>query len=185
MDRLVPLCGQTGCAAILITRETEDPDGGSFFSGPAIKVKGGKAIYYDSSLVVRVTRDSYVQEKQEKGPALLYGERHCVEIHKTKIGGKEERLPAAYFNTSNGTAGPLGFDHARDLLDVAIEHGIVDASGAHLSLGKRKLGQGKHKAVARLYEDLSLLAALEAEVAAEVRRSIQADAKARGEAVPA
>ena len=185
MDRLVPLLGQTGCGMILIAREYEDAEAAANpFSGKDWKVGGGRAIYYDSSLVVRVTRAGYVQEPYQKGrDPIIYGERHAVEVHKTKVGTREEKVPEAFFHTSNGHVGPVGFDLARDLLQVGIERSIVTKAGSHLAFGRRRLGQGEHNAVARLYEDAALMADLEAAVREEVRLSLEADARTRGEEV--
>jgi len=181
MDRLVPLLAQTGCGMILVGREYEDPDAG-LFSKQDWKVGGGRSPYYDSSLVVRIERDGWVRESAEAN-ALIYGERHRVTIHKTKVGPKEERTPEAFFHTSNGVVGPVGFDHARDLLEVARERGIVTAAGASLALGKRTLGRGAHAAVARLYSEPDLMAEITTAVRAEVAASLAADARTRGEEV--
>jgi len=171
MDRLVPLCAACGVALVLIGREYEDQEAG-LFSTRDYKVGGGRSPYYDSSLVLRVVRDGWVKDG-EGATAVVYGERARVEVHKTKVGGKDERVPEAYFHTSNGSLVPVGFDIARDLLEFAVDNGLVQQSGAYFYLGKRKLAQGKHATVKRLHDEPALLAALEEVVRAEVAEGVR------------
>ena len=165
VDELIPLLAQTGTAMIVIARETADDDA----FGQGFKVGGGGALYYDSSLVARIQRASYVRDGTGKD-APLYGEKRSVEIHKTKVGGKDERLPEAYYHTSNGMLVPEGFDAARDLLMVGRDFDIVTAAGSHVSWGKVKLGNGEHAAVRKLYANPTLLAGLEEQVRDAIAR---------------
>ena len=163
LDELVPLLGQTGVGMVAIARETVED---SLF-GEKVSLTGGKAIFFDSSLVVRVTRHRSVVDG-EGAQAPLVGERHSVEVTKTKIAGKEVRWPEAFFNVSNGQlAGvPFGFDRPRDLLELAESLGAVKRDGSHaFQLGRLKLGQGANRVVQRLHADPELLAKLEAALA--------------------
>ena len=160
MDELVPMLAQCGAAMVLVARETDDPDAGMY--GEGFKVGGGRAAYYESSIVARIVRQGWVRENGESDSA-IYGERHKVEIRKTKVGGKTEKKPVAHFHTSNGALVPAGFDRARDVVTMAIDAGIVDVNGSWVNWEKRKLGQGINAAVKRLDADASLLGDLEAE----------------------
>jgi recombination protein RecA len=157
MNELVPLMASTGCSIGIITREIEDPDAGMFDEG--FKLTGGKALFYDSSLVVRVANDTFLY-RGEGAQRELLGERHRVEIRKSKIGRRDQKVPKAYFNDSNGTLVPSGFDIPRDYLDLGQEFGEVEIRGSAYMLGKKRLGQGEHAAVKRLHEDASLFAEL-------------------------
>lgn len=166
MNQLVPLMGQTGTCIVIITREYENPDADMFSDD--WKVAGGKNIFYDSSLVVRVSLDGQISHGEGKS-RVMYGERHLVQIRKTKIGRKEERYPKAYYHTSNGVLVPAGFDTPRDYLDLGThELGVVELKGSYYWLGKKKLGQGEHAVVRTLHDDPVLFAELEEAVRAAI-----------------
>lgn len=163
LDELVPLLEQTGTALSFIARETDDADADIWAkkAGEDFKVGGGKAVVYDSSLVVRVNRASYVRGPggdDERKP--VFGERHRLTVWKTKVAGKSDKKQIAYFHSSNGTFVPEGFDLARDLVELGKKFGVIKESGAWLSFDKRRW-QGEHQAVKKISADEGLLRALE------------------------
>lgn len=177
-DELVPLLEQTGCTMIIIARESDDPNadarakmyGGGYVTG------GGKALYYDASLDIRVQRAKYVTKDQGEGlRPLVYGERHRITINKSKVAGKEDKTTICYFHTSNGKLVPEGFDRARDVLDLARQFDIVRNPKAKKGGDKKAAAggwiawngnrwQGEHAAVKKLAEQSDVLDALEREV---------------------
>lgn len=166
LDELVPLLAQTGVGMVAIARESVEV---TPFGGEEVRLTGGKALFFDSSLVVRVTRSRSVLDG-EGADAPLVGERHAIEVYKTKIAGKDVRWPEAFFHTSNGRLDgvPAGFDRARDLLDLAEDAGAVHKDGAgQFLLGRLKLGRGANQVVRRLYAEPDLLARLEQAVTGE------------------
>lgn len=164
MDRLVPLLDDTGCAMVIITREIEDTtaDANDRKYGRDYKLTGGKAVYFDSSLVVRIVRDRYVCDGPRDKPRML-GERHRVEIHKTKVAGREEKVVKSYFHTSNGVLIPPGFDKARDLIDLGRRLGVVGTAGSWMSWN-RKRWNGEDAGVKMLTANPDALGALEDDV---------------------
>lgn len=159
LDELIPMLAHTNTSMAIIAREMEDPDA-DVFSSKDWKTGGGKALFYDSGIDVRVLRESAVRDDDA-----VYGERHRVEVHKTKIGAKEEVIPSGHYHTANGVLdGFEGFDIARDLLEMAEDRGVVSASGSWLSFEKERIGNGKHAAVKRLHADAALLERLDAAV---------------------
>lgn len=170
MNELVPLMARTGCSIVIITREIEDPDAGMFDEG--VKTTGGKSLIYDSSLVVRVVREATIWRGEGTSREML-GERHRVEIRKTKIGRKEQRIPRAYFNSSNGALVPAGFDTQRDYLDLGHELGEVEIRGSYYMLGGKRLGQGEHATVKKLHDDPLLFAELRDVVRAAMERRLR------------
>lgn len=166
LDELTPLLARTRVAMVVIAREAEDPDADASARkwGAAYKVGGGRAIYYDASLVMRCERAAWVYErKKEEGETLpAIGERIRVTIKKTKVAGKEDREERAYFHTSNGTLVPEGFDRPRDLIELGRALGIVEARGTWLDLGvSGAVAQGEMNAVKRLHSDEDLFRAFE------------------------
>jgi len=169
LDELTVLLEQTGTCCLAIARETTDGNANKWdkLAGRDYKVGGGAALYYDSSLVLRVERDSYVQEGGGEGKkSNVYGERHMVTFRKTKVAGQEEKQTSGYFHTSNGTFTPFGFDRARDVLELAVKFGVVERNGAWFSYNDGKLGQGQHSVVKSLSENVDLLSEIEGKVRA-------------------
>jgi recombination protein RecA len=154
MDELIPLLEETQTTMLVIARETDDPtaDKWAKLAGRDYKVGGGSALYYDASMVLRIERAAYVQEKgeDETAKAKVYGERHRITIRKSKVAGHEDKVTQAYFHTSNGTYTPLGFDRARDVIELAVKFDIVEKAGAWFSYMGERLGQGLHNAVKNL-----------------------------------
>ena len=159
LDELIPLLAQTDVAFACVARQTIDTEG-------EVKIGGGAALIYDSSLRVEVERDGWITNGAEnQKDEVIFGERHKVIVRKTKIAGREERWPAAYFHSSTGALEgvPAGFDRPRDIFDLGLRSGVVDMKhGGHYSFAGESLGQGANKVVRRLHADPTLLARLEA-----------------------
>ena len=155
LDELVPLMGHTGCAMLFVGRESDDPtaDAKDRQFGNDWKLTGGRALFFDSSMVVRVSRASIVYEGSEDHKVAV-GEKHLVEIHKTKVSARQDRVERAYFHTSSGARHPEGYDRARDVLSLADELGLLKKSGSWIAFG-RKRWQGEARFVASV-EDATL-----------------------------
>jgi RecA/RadA recombinase len=168
LDELVPLLEETRCAFVAIARETDDMEAEAWEED--FKVGGGKALTYDSSLLLRVTRAGYVQkgksgdENADKNRP-VYGERHRVTIRKTKLSAQETKRTLCHFHTSNGVLEgvPEGLDRARDVLELAERFGVVRRAGSWYSW-ERKRWQGEDAAVQKLSGDPETLDAIEAEM---------------------
>jgi RecA/RadA recombinase len=169
-DELVPLLEHAGAGFLAVAREMQDPDADQNAKkyGYDYKIGGGGTIFYDASLSMRVERAAWVVDKKEEGrKPKVFGERHRITIKKTKVAGKDDKASVAYFHTSNGVHVPLGFDRARDVLELAVRFGIVRQKGSSYSTGKTRsgmLGRGEHAVVKRLAGDSEALGKLEAEV---------------------
>lgn len=146
LDELIPLAAKSGTSIVLIARELGDDDA-SFFSQPTMA--GGKALFYDASLVVRVVKASKLMHDGK-----YLGDRHCAEVRKTKIGSKDEIYPKAYFHT---LVNPARFDPARDAIELGVDAGVIDERGGRYYLGERMLGHGIEQVVAALNGDAVLL----------------------------
>lgn len=164
LREVVPLLHRTGTAMVVITRETEEQTQW----GTAIKTIGGKDLFFDSSLVVRVQRKEYIKDGDT-----VCGERHSLQVRKTKIGGKDEIMPMAFYHWSEGNLEgiPPGFDVARDLIELGLKHGILTQSGAWVVWGKNKLGNGVNAAIRKLYAEPELLEQLNVEVRSLSKRA--------------
>lgn len=157
LDELAPLAYHAGLAPIFISRETENPNADPW--APDFKVGGGTALVYDSSLVCRIMRASWVTDGPKDKPRII-GEKHLVRITKTKVSGKEGKVIDSFFHTSNGVASPAGFDIARDVFDQCERLKMFSLSGSWYSWKGERLGNGEAKVVQLIREKPDLQAAL-------------------------
>lgn len=162
LGELVPLCADTRTTVVIIARETkeEGSSNGGFFADDIITVNGGRALLYDSSLWLRVV-DSPIYVGPE-GAKQLVGFKHTVEIRRSKLGARREKIPEAAYFTSNGVAAPLGFDRYRDVLELGIELGAIEQKGSYYHLDGEVLGQGKEKVLEKLRAEPGMLELAEA-----------------------
>lgn len=183
MDELVPLLEHARAALLAIAREMVDPDADAMSRrfGTDYKVGGGGAIYYDSSLVIRIDRAKWVTKGDgEDERKEIYGERHRVVIKKTKVGGKEGRQTTCFFHSSNGTLTPFGFDRARDVIELAERFDVVKRKGSWLTWQGRRW-QGLNTAVQKLTAEPLVLDALEREVRGQFQAQQPVEHTADGE----
>ena len=135
---------------IIIAQEREDNDPTDFFQN--FKVKGGAALLFDASLVIRVMKGKPVYlpggaalTGAEKNAAIC-GFSHRVRIWKSKVAHMDGRHTDSVFHLSNGKLAPSGLDTARDALAVGAELGLVKKSGSWFTFGRRRI-QGEPKAI--------------------------------------
>lgn len=155
MDEFVPLAYHAKIALLLIGREMENANAGPW--DPTYKLGGGKSIFFDSSIVARVSRSYY------KEGDVVAGERHLVRIYKSKVGGKEGKYTDSYFHTSIGTVCKPGFDLASDVLEMAIESKVMAKKGGRhwLMDGGEVLGTSEAETLRYLREHETELKELE------------------------
>jgi RecA/RadA recombinase len=176
MDELVPLLADTRCTMVIIAREYANSEATGKFDREWV-VGGGKALFYDSSIDVRVSRQ-WVYDGTEKERRVV-GERRVLDIHKTKLSGKSVKVPRSYYHTSNGLLVPEGFDVARDLLELAENAGIVQStSNGWYTWNKLRLGNGASNVVKRLHADHELRQKFEDDVRAFVLSTVKTDSAA-------
>lgn len=153
VDELVPLLADTRMAMVIIARETPKANADSPFAGrdeEEVKVGGGEALRYDASLRLRTTREWVRVDKQ------VVGERHVVELMKTKVANKEDSIPSCAFHTSNGNlkGTPVGFDPVRDLVELGLDLDVFKlGGGGWIKFEGKNLGQGFENSLVKLYKD--------------------------------
>lgn len=169
LDHLTPKIAAADCAFVVIAQERDDMSTGGSFFGPDFKVKGGRALFYDSSLVCRVLKSSPVRRSSsDTGNEGILGFKHRVRIRKSKVGHLDGRYTDSVFHLSNGKLTPPGLDPARDAFHVAQELDLVKRSGAWYSWGRFR-AQGENNFVLRLSKDSDKLASLIHEINETVR----------------
>jgi RecA/RadA recombinase len=163
MDELTSLMYSTNSSIVFIGRESENTNMANPNS-PTWRLTGGKGLIFDSSLIIRVTREKWLKSGVSEKSKVV-GERHCASIHKTKVGGKDDRVTNCYFHTSNGVLIPEGFDRARDVIDLGKRCGLIKVRGSWLEVTSTgETWQGENKAVKALASNPAELHILESEV---------------------
>lgn len=163
MDELTSLMYSTNSSILFIGRESENTDMANPNS-PRWKLTGGKGLIFDSSLIIRVTREKWLK-RGSADKAQVIGERNCAQIYKTKVGGKDDKVTNCYFHTSNGALVSEGFDRARDVIDLAKRCGVIKVRGAWFEVvSTGESWQGENNAVKALAHDPAGLHILENEV---------------------
>jgi recombination protein RecA len=102
---------------------------------------GGNALKFYSSIRIDVRRIQSLKDKDE-----VFGNRTRAKIVKNKVAPP---FREALFDILYGT----GISRTGELLDLGVEHGIVDKSGAWYAYGSERLGQGKENVRAFLNEN--------------------------------
>jgi recombination protein RecA len=156
-DELTALLDQTGTGLVAIGREYKNTDTSQWAA--EYKLGGGDALFFEAKLVVRITESGQVIDEKTKA---LYATEHAVEIKKTKIAGKEERYPRAFFHLATGIEDgvPYGFDRARDVLHLARHIGIIGDGGWYPFEGDN-LGQGIANALLTIRSNPALMQRIE------------------------
>lgn len=110
------------------------------FMGSPETTTGGNALKFYASVRLDIRAGAYIKDGDE-----ILGRLTRVKVVKNKVAPPFLRCE---FDMVYGK----GISRAGELLDLAVEHGIVKKSGAWFSYGDTKLGQGRD-AVKRLLED--------------------------------
>lgn len=157
------------CAIVHISQARVDV-GSPAMTKPFIPI-GGKEVRHTDALRIRFAStksdDKQLKEKVTRG-RLLVEEKVGAPVNwfidKNKINGRTGN-GAFDFYLDNYSGGP-GLDHTGEVLDMAIELGLVERSGAWFRVyGEQK--QGRENTIAYLKDNPQIAEKLEAEVSAE------------------
>jgi recombination protein RecA len=102
---------------------------------------GGHALKFYATIRLDIRKIQSLKDKEE-----VYGNRTRVKVVKNKVAPP---FRTAVFDILYGT----GISRTGEILDLGVEAEIVDKSGAWLSYGKERLGQGKENARLLLEEN--------------------------------
>lgn len=140
LDNLTPRLRGSGLAVVLVAQErdlgeeTGRPAGvsdGTDWTEVGVKMKGGRSLEFDSSLLARITKSEPVRLVPDDKKSPIVGWRHRVRIRKSKVAHMDGYYSEAHFHVSNGAGDtPAGFDVARDALDVGVEVGALKLDGS-------------------------------------------------------
>ncbi len=124
---------------------------GVMFGNPETTT-GGRALKFYSSLRLDIRRIGAIKDGQE-----VVGNRTRVKVVKNKVAPpfKQAEFDVMYNE---------GISHAGLLVDIGVEHDIVQKSGAWYSFGETRIGQGRENAKAFLRDNPDVAAEVEARV---------------------
>ena len=139
--------------AVLFTNQIRMKIGVMF--GSPETTSGGNALKFYASVRMDMRRIGSIKTPGD----VVVGNRTRVKVVKNKIAPP---FRIAEFDITFG----IGIDRVGDVLDLAVNAGVADKSGAWFSWKETRLGQGREKSCAFLRENPDILAGLEAETGA-------------------
>lgn len=125
---------------------------GVIYGNPEVTT-GGRALKFYSSVRIEVRKAEVIKGTGGE----LVGSRTKAKVVKNKVAPP---FKEAFFDIMYGT----GISHDGELVDLGVEYGIINKSGAWFSYGETRLGQGR--------ENVKILFAKEKELAAEIEKKI-------------
>ena len=153
-------------ASIIFTNQIREKIGVMF--GSPETTSGGRALKFYASLRMDIRRIGALKDGQA-----IVGNRTRVKVVKNKCAPPFKQ---AEFDILYGK----GISHTGLLIDIGVQEGIVDKSGAWFSFGDLRLGQGKENVRAFLEENRDVMEDIEARllVALGIAKPDKEDAKA-------
>ncbi len=124
---------------------------GVFFGNPETTT-GGNALKFYASLRLDIRRADAIKAGQE-----IIGNRTRVKVVKNKVAPPFKQ---AEFDIMYGT----GISAEGELLDLAVQHNLIDKSGAWFSYNGDRIGQGRENAKTYLKENPEIAVEIESEV---------------------
>ena len=135
-------------AAVVFTNQIREKIGVMF--GSPETTSGGRALKFYASLRMDIRRIGALKD----GPQII-GNRTRVKVVKNKCAPPFKQ---AEFDILYGK----GISHTGLLIDIGVEHGVVDKSGSWFSYGDLRLGQGKENVRTFLEENADVAGEIEA-----------------------
>lgn len=149
MRKLTAVVARSNTCLIFINQIREKI--GVMFGSPETTT-GGRALKFYASVRIEIRRVGPIKD----GEAVV-GNRTRIKVVKNKVAPP---FKEAEFDIMYGQ----GISREGDLLDLAVEHKIVDKSGAWFSFKGERLGQGRDNAKNFLVENKEICGRIEAEV---------------------
>jgi recombination protein RecA len=124
---------------------------GVMFGNPETTT-GGRALKFYSSVRIDIRRTTQIKEGEE-----VVGSRVKVKIVKNKCAAPFRQ---AEFDVGYGE----GISKTGELIDIGLEHRIIEKSGSWFSYGDVRIGQGRENAKLFLHENADLASEIESKV---------------------
>ena len=154
MRKLTGIIGKTGTVVIFINQLRLKV--GVVYGNPEVTA-GGNALKYYASVRIDVRRTETLKDSTGS----MIGNRTRAKVVKNKVAPP---FKEAIFDIMFGE----GISHSGELLDLAVQLGIIQKSGAWFGYGETRLGQGRDNTKVYLEEH--------PELSAEIEKLVRADA---------
>ncbi|MDQ3282215.1 MAG: recombinase RecA [Acidobacteriota bacterium] len=149
MRKLTAILAKSKTSMIFINQIREKI--GVMFGNPETTT-GGRALKFYSSVRIDIRRTNQIKEGEE-----VVGSRVKVKVVKNKVAAPFRQ---AEFDVGYGE----GISKTGELLDIGIEHKIIEKSGSWFSYGDVRLGQGRENAKLFIKENSDLSSEIEGKV---------------------
>jgi len=153
LRKLTGAISKTGCCCIFINQLREKI--GVMFGNPETTT-GGNALKFYSSVRIDIRRSTQIKDGDT-----VAGNRTRVKIVKNKVAPP---FAKAEFDIMYGK----GISKSGEILDLAVELGMVKKSGSWFSYGETKLGQGRDAVKSLIEDNPELMDELEEKIKAEI-----------------
>jgi recombination protein RecA len=154
LRKLTGTISKTNCTCFFINQLREKI--GVMFGNPETTT-GGNALKFYASVRIDIRRSTQIKDGEE-----VVGNRIRVKVVKNKVAPP---FRSAEFDIYYGE----GISKAGELIDLGVQHGIVNKSGSWFSYGDTKLGQGRDAVRQLLKDNQELADELEVKIAAVLR----------------
>ena len=161
LRKLTGSISKSNTVMIFINQIREKIGGFSFVPGVQTTTSGGRALKFFSTVRMEVKRIGSIKQGDE-----VIGNETLVKVTKNKV---SPPFKEARFNIMYGK----GISKIGEILDIAIDNGIVAKSGAWFSYGDERLGQGRVNVENSLAENTELLGRIETDVMKIIRPAVE------------
>ncbi len=149
LRKLTGIVSKSKCSLIFINQIREKI--GVMFGSPETTT-GGRALKFYASVRLDIRRTNQIKEGDE-----VIGSRAKVKVVKNKCAAPFRQ---AEFDINYGE----GISKVGELIDLGIEHRIVEKSGSWFSYGEMRLGQGRENSKSFISDNPELLKEIEGKV---------------------
>lgn len=150
MRKLTGVISKSGCTVIFINQFREKI--GVMFGSPTTTT-GGNALKFYASIRIEVSSSTQIKGEGDD----VIGKRTKIKVIKNKVAAPFKK---AEFDLIFGK----GISRVGEIVDLAVEMGIVKKAGSWFSYGETKLGQGRDGVVAIMEDNVELCEELELKI---------------------